>query len=158
MVKLIIILLLFSLNYLSFSMPDEEMEVNRKILKEIALCECLSQSWQNIGLDTLDFSRASIFDNFSYENEVIFTLQKIIKDAIQSSNGRKFLMEGNLFDISNFHCIKLYESFYLDSIVRTFDDKFIPDIFDVKSKDVFKSDSIRYELNFKNSQKEQKNE
>ena len=138
-------------------MSDEELEVNRKILKELALCECLAQSWTDIGFDTLDYSRALLFENLSYPKSVFDSLDLIVGNVIKSSIG-KYRIEDELYNINNYRCIRFYKSNYLDSIIRTFDHLLLNNLNLNRSENYFISDSIEYEVDFLNSQKEQKND
>lgn len=129
---------------LTTSFSEENVESNRNLLKEFALCECLSKSWENIGFDTLDFSRALIFENISYPKSVFDSLDLIISNALKNSIGL-YRIEGELYSINNYRCIRFYKSYYLDSIVRSFDHLINSE------SNFFNSDSIEYEINFNNS-------
>lgn len=78
------IIVIFISAGLTTSFSEENVETNRNLLKEFALCECLSKSWENIGFDTLDFSRALIFENILYHKSVFDSLDLIVDNALKT--------------------------------------------------------------------------
>jgi hypothetical protein len=150
--KIIILIgIIFLLNSIAFSQTEEDIEVNRKILKELALCQCLAQSEKIIDPDSMDASRAYYNENFSYSLKTLDSIVKVVENAIDNSIGL-YKTEDQFHRISNYQCIRFYESNYLDSIVKLFD-------YEVRLGDYesdtnfYKSDSIRYERDFRKSRK-----
>jgi|SRR6056300_1718175 hypothetical protein len=143
------IILLFISIGLTTSFSEESSENNRNLLKEFALCECLAKSWDNIGFDTLDFSRALLFENLPYPKSVFDSLDLIVNNALKNSIGL-YRIEDELYNINNYRCIRFYKSFFLDSILRSFDH-----LINSESH-FFYSDSIEYENNFNNSMNDSK--
>jgi hypothetical protein len=140
-----------SVNSFAFSQTEEDIEVNRKILKELALCQCLAQTEKIIDPDSMDVSRAYYNENFSFSLNTIDSIIKIVENAIDNSISL-YKTEDQFHRISNYQCIKFYESNYLDSIVKTFDNEVR--LGDYKSDtNLYKSDSIRYERDFRKPQK-----
>ena len=148
---IIVVGLVFLLKSISFSQSKEDIEVNRKILKELALCQCLALSEKIKDPDSMDASRAYYNENFSYSLNTLDSIVKVVENAIDNSIGL-YRVEGQLHRISDYQCIKFYESNYLDSIVKTFDNEVR--LGDYESDiNLYKSDSIRYERDFRKPQK-----
>lgn len=148
---IIFVILVFLLNGISFSQSEEDIEVNRKILKELALCQCLAQTEKIKDPDSMDASRAYYNENFSYSLNTLDSIIKVVENAIVNSNGL-YKTEDQFHRISNYQCIKFYESNYLDSLVKTFDNEVR--LGDYESDiNLYKSDSTRYERDFRKSQK-----
>lgn len=148
---ILFLILVFLLNSISFSQSMEDIEVNRKVLKELALCQCLALSEKIIDPDSMDVSRAYYNENFSFSLNTIDSIIKIVENAIDKSISL-YRTEDQFHRISSYQCIKFYESNYLDSIVKTFDNEVRLGDYE-SDTNLYKSDSISYELDFRKPQK-----
>lgn len=148
MKKIIItISIVFLLNSIAFTQTEEDIEIKRKILKELALCQCLSLTENSTNPDSIDVSRAYYNENFSYSLNTLDSIRKIVKQAIDNSIGL-YRVENQIYSISNYQCIKFYESNYLDSILMLFDNEVRLVDYESSTK-LYKADSIRYENDFR---------
>lgn len=92
----------------------------RTILKQLAYCKCMSDAFR---YDSLFHSTDDSYgflsrDMVVYPVYVIDSVKRIIKEYITSVNNFK-----NTFNVKNYSlfCLDLYESKFLDSLVRHFD-------------------------------------
>jgi hypothetical protein len=135
---------------------DEISEIKyiRKMLKEYALCQCISEGIINVGIKNFDGSAGKIRFSLDVEPYTFWKIDSVIDDLYLKSNVDTYI-DGRTIRNYNFRCLKFYESNYLDSLIKTFDLEI-----DVDSKyDLrYKNDSAYFEKMIIDSQKEVRNE
>lgn len=101
---------------------DENSELKhiRKMLKEYALCQCISKGHRIEEKFIYDGSGGRLMQHLAADYFVYRKMDSVI-DNIYSNSILRDTVEGTELKYYYYRCLKFYEGTYLDSLINTFD-------------------------------------
>lgn len=137
---------------------NNKLKYIRKMLKEYALCQCISYGNKVEDDQIYDGSTGRLMRLLHLDYYVYRKLDSVIENIYKNSS-----LEGTVEDFKvkyyYYRCIKFYEGAFLDSLVNFFDDNITIDVYELKKlKSQYQYDSIYIKELIIDSQQEKKDE
>jgi hypothetical protein len=137
---------------------NSELKYIRKMLKEYALCQCISKGHRIEEKSIYDGSGGRLMQHLSVDYFVFRKMDSVINN-IYSNSILRDTVEGTELKYYYYRCLRFYEGTYLDSLVNTFDDFIKLDDYEPNRwKSQYLNDSIYIEELLIDSQREARNE
>ncbi|MER3329215.1 MAG: hypothetical protein RIF34_06510, partial [Candidatus Kapaibacterium sp.] len=97
---------------------QSDYTINQRNAKEYALCECISEGLRREGIKNFDYSAGHIMNTSMIDYDVYRKIDSVIEKLYNNSNV-DIRTEMGPAKGYNYRCLKLYESYYLDSLVKS---------------------------------------